>query len=493
MKKLTAFCLLAMPAVAIATPWLDTSDNYLRQSLQTLAQAGLLSGPINTYPIMWKNIAIDLNKIDVNHVDPQLRFAVMHLKSALDNNRAEQSRGLKLGFNSDQSRVQSFGEQSFDRAALTVFNEAQGSHWAGRIQLTYRNEFDLPTTGTNPLPLFEQPKMVADGSYVAGIWGNWVLALDQDSVWWGPGQQSSLLLSNNARPISAIRLSRHSWQADTRPWLRWLGPWNITTFAGQDAELNKFFSSDEANNTKYWGGRATIRPWPSLELGLSRVIQWGGSGRSNSFTTLWDLVSYDKTDEIPADQRAAVDFSYHLQAFGWPLTAYGEIADDDNQSGLPDKTMTLLGLRSYWGVTHAVHTVNMEYSDTFLDCENRLQRGNCAYQGEVFTQGYRRFGRVIGSGYGADAKVLSAGYQYQTLGGISWSGHLYRAHFYDGTLTSTLTNQLTSDAVWQLKMEHRRPIFKGLLSIQLELAEKSKLRPEFDHSYRLAGSWEYRY
>jgi len=486
MKKLAACCLLILTQGAMATPWLDTSDNYLRQSLQTLAQAGLLTGPINTYPIMWKNIAIDLNKIDVNQVDPQLRFAVQHLKSALDSHRANQRSGVKLSFNTHDSRVQSFGEQYFEKAAVTVFNEAQGDNWAGRIQLTYRKEFDALTT-TMPSP--ESQKLVADGSYLAGIWGNWVLALDQDSVWWGPGQQSSLLLSNNARPVAAVRLSRHSWQADPRPWLRWLGPWNITTFVGQDAELDKLFSSDEPDNTKYWGGRATIRPWPALELGLSRVIQWGGTGRSNSFTTLWDLVSYDKTDEIPADQRAAMDISYHLQAFGWPLTAYAEIADDDNTSGLPDKALSLFGLRSYWGEPNAVHTVNLEYSDTFLNCKNSLLRGNCAYQGEVFPQGYRRFGRVIGSGYGADAKVLSAGYQYQTLGGISWSGHLYRADVY----AETMVNQLSSDTVWQLKMEHRRPLLQGLLSIQLRVAEKSEIRPEFDQSYSVAGSWEYRF
>lgn len=485
MKKLAALCLLSLAPNAFATPWLDTSDNYLRQSLQTLAQAGLLTGPINTYPIMWKNIAIDLNKIDVNQVEPQLRFAVLHLKSALDTNRASHSRGVKLSYNSHNTSVQSFGEQYFEQAAITVFNEIQGDNWAGRLQMTYRDEFDIATSNTTTA----RQKLVADGSYLAGIWGNWVLALDQDSVWWGPGQQSSLLLSNNARPIAAVRLSRHSWQADTRPWLQWLGPWNITTFVGQDAEMEKLFSSDEPNNTKYWGGRATIRPWPAVELGLSRVIQWGGSGRSNSFTTLWDLVSYDKTDEIPADQRAALDLSYHLQAFGWPLTAYAEIADDDNQSGLPDKALSLFGVRSYWGEQNAIHTLNLEYSDTFLDCENSLQRGNCAYQGEVFPQGYRRFGRVIGSGYGADAKVLSAGYQYQTLDGISWSGHLYRAAFYD----EELPGQLASDAVWQLKMEHRRPMMKGLLSIQLRLAEKSDLKPEFDQSFSVAGSWEYRY
>jgi hypothetical protein len=487
MKKITAFCLTLLAPGAFATPWLDTSDNYLRQSLQTLAQAGLLSGPINTYPIMWKNIAIDLNKIDVNRLEPQLRFAALHLKSALDANRASYNGGLKLSYNSHNTSAQSFGEQSFEKAAVTLFSEAQGDNWAGRLQLTYRDEFDTAATKVGVDVASQQ--LVADGSYLSGSWGNWVLALDQDSVWWGPGQQSSLLLSNNARPITAVRLSRHSWQADSRPWLEWLGPWNITTFVGQDAEMDKLFSSDEPDNTKYWGGRATIRPWSALELGVSRAIQWGGTGRSNSFTTLWDLVSYDKTDEIPADQRAAVDVSYHFQAFGWPLTAYAEIADDDNKSGLPDKALTLFGLRSYWGEQHAVHTVNFEYSDTFLDCENSLQRGNCAYQGEVFPQGYRRFGRIIGSGYGADAKVLSAGYQVQTLGGISWSGHLYRASFYD----EVVPGQLTSDSVWQLKMEHRRPVLNGLLSIQLRLAEKSALKPEFDQSYSVAGSWEYRY
>jgi hypothetical protein len=66
---------------------------------------------------------------------------------------------------------------------------------------------------------------------------------------------------------------------------------------------------------------------------------------------------------------------------------------------------------------------------------------------------------------------------------------LYRAAFYE----ERVSGQLTSDSVWQLKMEHRRPVFNGLLSIQLRLAEKSDFKPEFDQSYSVAGSWEYRY
>lgn len=68
--KCLTFCAALCTFSAAATPWVDTHDNYLRQSLQSLAQAGLLTGPVNTYPIMWKNIAIDLNRIDSATLSP---------------------------------------------------------------------------------------------------------------------------------------------------------------------------------------------------------------------------------------------------------------------------------------------------------------------------------------------------------------------------------------------------------------------------------------
>ncbi len=317
-----------------------------------------------------------------------------------------------------------------------------------------------------------------DGSYLALIRGNWVLQVDQAAVWWGPGQQSSLLLSNNARPLPSIRLTRHGWQPDERSWLRWLGPWSATTFLGYGQH------NSAVPQTRYWGGRLTLRPVPALELGASRVIQWGGQGRSNGFSTLWDLVSYDQRDEIPADQRAAIDAAWHLQLAGFPLTVYTELADDDNQSGAPDELLQLWGVRSYFGESTGIHTVNLEYSDTYLTCADQLEAGNCAYQGSLYPEGYRRYGRIIGSGYGADAQVLSSAWHYQTLGGISWSAQLTLARYHQAAV---------SDSSWQLKLEHRRGLFDGLLSLQLRYLQQSPLRPELDHQVSAAGTWEYRF
>ncbi|WP_031566923.1 capsule assembly Wzi family protein [Rheinheimera texasensis] len=453
---------------SIATPWLDTQDNYLRQSLQSLAQAGLLTGPVNTYPIMWKNIAIDLNRIDSAALSPQLQFAVAHLRSALNANRGERQSGLKLKANSATANHQHFGESYFEDAALSLFQEVQSDSIAGRLQVNRRVLDDNITEQDNTL----------DGSYLALIRGNWVLQVDQAAVWWGPGQQSSLLLSNNARPLPSIRLTRHGWQPDERSWLRWLGPWSATTFLGYGQH------NSAVPQTRYWGGRLTLRPVPALELGASRVIQWGGQGRSNGFSTLWDLVSYDQRDEIPADQRAAIDAAWHLQLAGFPLTVYTELADDDNQSGAPDELLQLWGVRSYFGESTGIHTVNLEYSDTYLTCADQLEAGNCAYQGSLYPEGYHRYGRIIGSGYGADAQVLSSAWHYQTLGGISWSAQLTLARYHQAAV---------SDSSWQLKLEHRRGLFDGLLSLQLRYLQQSPLRPELDHQVSAAGTWEYRF
>lgn len=468
MKKLVVACALALSGTASATPWLDTSDNSLRQSLQTLAQAGVLTGPVNTYPIMWKNIAIDLNQLDINTLSPELRFAALHLSAALAANRAQQTSGLKLKLNSASSPAQNFGEDYFEKAAATFFSEYQDDRWAGRLQVSQRRTEE----GS------QEQDTVYDGSYLAAIMGNWVLSFDQNSQWWGPGQQSSLLLSNNARPLPSVRLSRHSWRADQRPWLNWLGPWSISTFVGRGQH------NSSIANVKYWGGRATVRPISALELGVSRTVQWGGEGQSNSFSTMWDLISYDRRDEIQADQRAALDLSYHFNAFSLPLTLYAEIADDDNSSGLPDKALQLYGVRTFWGEAQALHSLNLEYSDSYLQCEDSLEPGHCAYQGDWYPEGYRRYGRIIGSGYGPDAKVLSSGYVYQLPDGQNWSAQLAYASYYQG---------LQSDSSWQLKLQHQRPLFSGLLQLQSRFLQKSPLRPELEKSLSVAASWEYRY
>ena len=108
---LSALVLLAS-APLLASPWVDTSDNYLRQSLQTLSQAGIISGPVNTYPLMWKNIVADLAQAPVQPT-AELNFALAHVRSALTASQHHYIAGIKLKASSDPSLFQSFGESYF--------------------------------------------------------------------------------------------------------------------------------------------------------------------------------------------------------------------------------------------------------------------------------------------------------------------------------------------------------------------------------------------
>lgn len=55
---------------------------------------------------------------------------------------------------------------------------------------------------------------------------------------------------------------------------------------------------------------------PVLELGASRVLQWGGEGRSESLNTLWQAIKgndnvYNPAED-PSNQLAGIDFRLNL-------------------------------------------------------------------------------------------------------------------------------------------------------------------------------------
>ena len=462
---LSALVLLAS-APLMASPWVDTSDNYLRQSLQTLSQAGVISGPVNTYPLMWKNIVADLAQAPVQPT-AELNFALAHVRTALNASQHHYIAGIKLKASSDPSLFQSFGESYFEQSTVSLIKQYLGDNWAAKTQLNYRNTDD----GSN------EQRLTYDGSYLAYIVGNWVLAVDQIPLWWGPGQQTSLLLSNNARPIPSIRVSRHSWQATDNLLFSWLGPWSFTSYLGQGEHQSS------PSQIKHFGARFSARPLRQLEFGLSRVSQWGGNGLDNSLGGFSDMLLLRDNGSDNADNMAAFDLTLHTRLAGWPLSFYTELADDNSASEL-SKPLQLYGVRSYFGTEDAVHTLSLEWSDSYIRCDGRPQQGNCAYEGELYPQGYRRYGRVIGSGYGADAKVLSAAYRYQTFDGYSWAATVLRGRFVSES--STVDN-------WQLRLEYRQPLLNGLLSIEGRLFDKSP-QPEL-HIKRgsLAATWEYRY
>lgn len=102
--------------------------------------------------------------------------------------------------------------------------------------------------------------------------------------------------------------------APESPWLSWIGPWDLQVIAGQ-------LENDRAvPQALLLGARFVFNPIDSLQIGLTRLAQWGGEGRPQDLDALTNAVigrdngqtSGLKDGEDPSNQIAGFDFRLSL-------------------------------------------------------------------------------------------------------------------------------------------------------------------------------------
>ena len=479
---LAASCLVAGSNV-VAAPWVDTSDEYLRASITALADGNIIKRPVNTYPLMWKGIAQDLRETNEASVPEHLQFAWSHVKHALTQAQKEKKVAVKLAASSDEDGFQSFGERHDAKGRLSVSSELMTDNLA--VGLTVNVRGDSPDDRT----------LTLDGSYVSYSIGNWVISADQVSSWWGPGKDSALGLSNNARAFPAVRLTRHSAEPFDWPVLDWFGPWTFTTYIGQQE------SSNALPDILLWGARVGIRPHPKLEIGFTRTAQWGGQGRSKDFSDLWNVIKgSDNAGEIdpdaePGNQLAGIDARFSHTISGIPVGAYLEVIGEDEAGGLPSHTMHLVGVDMAFGDADSHYQAFAEFSDTYVDCGFNGTAGNCAYEHHLFPEGYRRYGRSMGSTYDSDAQVFVLGVQNFTASGFGWFSKVKLMKLNkDNSNNESFVNPVAAVGEDRVQFDAgvQFPLFKGLAKVSGYIYQADRDEGGNKTDGLIRASWEYR-
>jgi hypothetical protein len=170
-------------------------------------------------------------------------------------------------------------------------------------------------------------------TYVAVNVANWELAFGKQNLWWGPGQGSALLFSNNAEPIYMFRASRIT--PFRLPWIfRWLGPMKWDLFYG------KLSGNQYPPRPMIHGEKISFKPTENLELGFSRTVELGGVGRPLRIGSIWR--SYfsvtSPANETPANdpgkRTGGFEFSYRVPFVRNWLTLYADSLADDDPSPL---------------------------------------------------------------------------------------------------------------------------------------------------------------
>jgi len=395
--------LLFSPSI-FAEPWINTSDIYLKSNIQYLADSGLILTPTTTYPLMWDDIMRDVAKINtsiLNKNQKKAYFYITHQAKLAKHNLTT----IKASMASNNNRFTSFGDSFRNKNSVQIQSRVMVENFAAKITNTYVSS---PIDGK---------KNRFDESYIAAYLGNWVLSLGKQNRWFGPTWDTSFSLSNNARPIPAFAITRKSAIPFQIPWTEVKIPWTVTSFLG------KMDDNRIVNNTLLWGFRLNFKPLPNLEIGLSRLAQWGGNGHSKNLSTFKDVLIgrtncgvddliCNETNPNPANQQAGYDIRYSFNLFSLPIALYGQkFAEDGSAEDFSyiTKANPQLGMDTTLNLFNYYATIFFEYGDSLADCGTRDKIGDCYYEHSSYATGMRYHRRTISNLYDNDAKSYVLG------------------------------------------------------------------------------------
>ena len=403
-KVATGFFLLTILAAAFQSgpvlaqsAWAEVGDRTLRSDIEILAAHGLITNLVTTWPIpagQLKSLADD------PRLEKEPEFVRLAASRVLAHLSGPKGAGAVTGVvdaraTNSPDIVRDFGtlarNQADVRAGLDWNTDDVGANLRVGVQSRFSGE----------------QKIVSwDGSDVSGVWdnvkfyGGWV---DQ---WYGPGWDSSLTLSNNARPFPKIGLMRDNPQAFETPWLSWLGPWQANFFMGL------LDGPRTATDTLMVGLRVTFAPVHGLEIALTRMTEFCGKGEPCKPVNAAFHFSNDNSSPNSANEEATIEFKGTANFGAVTLSPYVQFMNEDTGPFVHSDTSYLVGSSAVgpFGSDGAQWRVTAEYTDTVPTLDwftfNDVSHG-AAYNNYQYTDGWRYRDRSIGFSLDSDSRLIS--------------------------------------------------------------------------------------
>ncbi|WP_166264398.1 capsule assembly Wzi family protein [Marinobacter caseinilyticus] len=485
-------CLITLfPFITVqAAPWLSPGDLRARHAVQKLADRGHLNRAVTTWPMMWGSVDSGLDRrgaaSDVSSVAPALAYLRFEREAqASPGIRAE----FRLAGTTDPVFLRGFAASPREQGMVSGSLEWQGDAWAASVQ---------PTYSVNPE---DDEDIRLDGSYLAGTAANWVFAVGAIDRWWGPGWQSSLILSNNARPVPAVWLNRKHAGAPETSWLQWLGPWQLTVYGG------KLERERAVADAKLIGIRLTFRPIEGLDIGLSRSLMIGGKGRPENVSTLWNaLIGRDNgqagQQDDPGNQLGSIDVRYGFPIGEQSMSLYGQMMGEDEAGAFPARKSWLFGADMTSQLFSSDQQWFVEYTNTLADDFLGDAMPNITYDHSIYRSGYRHYGRNMAASIDGDAEAFTVG-AYNFFGdGRNLGASLSYANLnIDGGTRVVVTDDNLFYAVLKsnqkvaiANIRYGQPLFAGWLDLSAQLADKKlELIGGEKDQWSMGAQWRYRF
>lgn len=408
---------ILMPCISLAqadASWVMAGDPQLRMDLQLLNEAEVIRYPLNQWPIPRAGLRFAL-------ADAKEHFAInASVQQALERVRARLVESPGVAFIASVRGGKPALVHDFDTIAREDAELSAGIEWQSASRLA------AGLTVTAALDPVDGQEARADGSHLTLRLGNWLVSGHTLDRWWGPGHESSLILSNNARPMPTLTVERAEAQPFESAALRWLGPWR---FSFGISRMESERADIDAPLFMAW--RVALMPFKDVEIGVSRTAQFCGEQLTCDLQTFGNMlagndnVGIDATPENePGNQMAGFDIRWNSPIGGWPYAIYSQYIGEDESSYLPVKMLGMLGIEAWKPFAgRGLLQMHAEYTNT--TCSGLSSSGpyyDCSYnQGRFNVEGYRYRGRVIGHTSDSDSESVAVGAMFAADDGSWWS------------------------------------------------------------------------
>ncbi len=385
-KRICAIAaVICLPSISTADPWVKVGDERTRHHLSYLNDSGAISLPLTTWPLNWANVSMALGNIQFDRLSDAQLWSYRYVKHALKRaNRTLKTKKSLYASNSPQP--------------FTHFSEAPREEVLAQSDNTLLKGWAAVNLSASAVRnASDGDKYRFDGTYIAATTGNWVIGIGAIDRWWGPGWQSSIILSNNARPAPGIFIKRKTSAPAQLPLLHWAGPWQLELFA------NQLEDEREIDNTALIGARLSIHPLSFIALSQSYLNLRGGEHTDPAFET-----------NKASQQHISYDARLHGNAGHLTWALYGQLLHNTPRASERAQNASLLGIESSFVLNDVHNRVVLEVSDTSHDLTSQDEANTTAiYEHPYYREGYRHYGRSLGEAADTNAtKTSLAGTHY---------------------------------------------------------------------------------
>ncbi len=385
-------------AMAASVPW--TPSLAGRHAIELLVDDGGLALTVSQWPLPRDAVQQALDALP-STLSPALAAARDRVQAEL---RAQEHGRVGVTVRQRADAVSGFGDDATPGSSLLLRSgELDGPHLA--FQVGGRLDPVDDTGRARATPRLDESAVAVDAfGWQAQAWAH--------RSWWGPGWQSALPLSNNAPALDGIGLQRASTKAPESPWLSWIGPWNLDFFLARIDGPAVPYGSDPLLS----GLRLTARPFSHVEIGLTRMVQFGGQDHPETLGSFFRAVvgSQANATTVAAQGKDSgnglAGYDIRVRCPDALLCAgYGQFIGEDDRKHLPYKFLNLLGTE----VWSADGVTRMYFEAVEVGCRGALRGATgatCAYRNYAYPNGYTSGDRWLGASVGPDASMLSVGW-----------------------------------------------------------------------------------